>query len=103
MDKKHKEIKIDPTNKYTQQLEKELEVLKDNRLIAPQMCRIFYPKGCSATKFYDLPKIHKKDTLLHPIVAFYSSPAKNVRKFSATTFKPLLKTQKSYTENVNEN
>ena len=95
MDKKHKEIKIDPTNKYTQHLKKELEVLKDNRLIAPQMCRIFYPKGCSATKFCGLPKIHK-DTPLRPIVVCYSSPAASVGKFLSTIFKPLLTTQKSY-------
>ena len=35
----YKEIKTDPTDKYTKQLRKELEILKDNRLITPQMYR----------------------------------------------------------------
>ena len=53
----YKEIKTDPTDKYTKQLRKGLEILKDNRLITPQMYRKFYPKGCSAPKFYGLPKV----------------------------------------------
>ena len=31
-------------------MRKELEILKENRLITPQMYRKFYPKGCSAPK-----------------------------------------------------
>ena len=60
------------------------------------MYRKFYPKGCSAPKFYGLPKIHKKDTPLPSIVACYSSPATGVGKFLTTIFKSLLTTQKSY-------
>ena len=95
----YEEIKTDPTDKYTKQLRKELEILKDNRLITAQMYRKFYPKGCSAPKFYSPPKIHKKDTTLRPIVACYSSPATGVGRFIATIFKPLLPTQKSYIKN----
>ena len=88
----YKEIKTDPTDKYTQQLRKELENLKDNRLITPQMFRRLCPKGCSAPKFNDSPNIHKNDTPLRPIVACNSSPATGVGKFLATIFKPLLTT-----------
>jgi len=60
------------------------------------MYRKFYPKGCSAPKFYGLPKIHKKETPLRPIEVCYSSPAKSAGRFLATIFKSLLTTQKSY-------
>ena len=30
--------------------------------------KYMYPTGCSAPKFYSLPKIHKPDTPLRPIV-----------------------------------
>ena len=100
MDKNiYKEINFDPTDKYTQKLRNELGILKDTRLITPQMYRKFYPKGCSAPKFYGLPKIHKKDIPLRPIVACYSSPATGIGSFLATIFKPLLSTQKSYIKN----
>ena len=69
----YKEIKTHPTDKYTKQLRKELEILKDNRLITPQMYRKFYPKVCSAPNFYGLPKIHKKDTFLVSFFLSYSS------------------------------
>ena len=100
----HKEIKTDPTDKYSRQLRKELEILKENRLKqynrqTPQMSINFYPKGLSAPKFYGLSKIHKKDTPLHPIVACYSSPATGVGRFLVTIFKSLLTTQKSYIKN----
>jgi hypothetical protein len=94
-----KEIKSDPTDKYTQQLGKEIGILKDRRLITPQMYKKFYAKGCSAPKFYGLPKIHKKDIPLRPIVACYSSPSTGVGKFLATIFKPLSSTQKSDIQN----
>ena len=93
----YKEITTDPTDKYTKQLRKELEILKDNRLITPQIYRKFYPKGWSAPILYGLLKIHKKDTPLRPIVACYSSPATDVGRFLATM--SLLTTQKSYIKN----
>ena len=80
-------------------MRKKLENLEDNRLITPQMFRKFYFKGFSVPKFYVLPKIDKKDTPSHHIVACYSSPATNVEKFLATIFKALLTIQKSYTKN----
>jgi len=80
-------------------LKKELEILKENRIITSQIYRKFYPKGCSAPKFYSLPKIHKKDTPLRPTVACYSSPATGSGKFLATIFKSLLTTQKPYIRN----
>ena len=95
----YKEIKTDPTDKYTKQLRKELAILKDKRLITPQIYRKFYPKGCSVPKFYGLPKIHKKDTPLRPIVASYSFPAIGVGRFLATIFMSLPTTQKSYIKN----
>ena len=63
------------------------------------MYKLFYPKGCSAPKFYGLPKIHKDGVPLRPIVASYSSPTARLGKWLSTLFRPLMQTQTSYIRN----
>ena len=46
--------------------------------------------GCSAFKFYGLPKIHKPDTPLRPIVSSHGSVTYGVAKVLAKIFKPLV-------------
>ena len=49
-----------------------------------------YPTGCTAPKFYGLPKIHKTDTLLRPIVSNRGSVTYGVAKVIAKVLKPLV-------------
>ena len=49
-----------------------------------------YPTGCVLTKFYGLPKIHKPDTPLRPIVSSCGSVTYGVAKELAKIFKPLV-------------
>ena len=49
-----------------------------------------YPTGCVAPKFYGLPKIHKSDTLLKPIVSSCGSVTYGVAKELAKILKPLV-------------
>ena len=49
-----------------------------------------YPTGCSAPKFYRLPKIHKLDTPLRPIVSSHGSVTCGVAKVLTKIFKPLV-------------
>ena len=77
----YKPLDSDPTDKFTRIVRKELGVLQTERLITPQMYKIFYPKGCSTPKFYHLPKIHKDGVPLRPIVASYSSPIARLGKW----------------------
>ena len=95
----YKRIESDPTDKFTREVRKELGILQKERLVTPQMYKMFYPKGCSAPKFYGLPKIHKDGVPLRPIVASYSSPASRLGKWLATIFRPLMSTQASYIKN----
>ena len=95
----YKPIDSDPTDKFTRLVRKELGILQTERLITPQMYKLFYPKGCSAPKFYGLPKIHKDGVPLRPIVASYSSPTARLGKWLSTLFRPLMQTQTSYIRN----
>ena len=47
-----------------------------------------YPTGCVPPKFYGLPKIHKPDTPLRPIVSSCGSVTYGVAKELAKILKP---------------
>ena len=49
-----------------------------------------YPTGCVPPKFYSLPKIHKPDTSLKPIVSSCGSVTHDVAKELAKILKPLV-------------
>ena len=49
-----------------------------------------YPTGVSPPKFYGLPKIHKKNIPLRPIVSSIGSVAYGVAKVLAKIIKPLM-------------
>ena len=49
-----------------------------------------YPTGCVPPKFYGLPKIHKPDTPLRPIVSSCGSVTYGVAKELAKILKPLV-------------
>ena len=49
-----------------------------------------YPRGCVPPKFYGLPKIHKPDTPLRPIVSSCGSVTYGVAKELAEILKPLV-------------
>ena len=52
--------------------------------------RKMYPTGVSPPKFYGLPKIHKKNILLRPIVSNIGSVSYGVAKELARIIKPLM-------------
>ena len=49
-----------------------------------------YPMGCSAPKFYGLPKIHKLDTPIRPIVSSHGSVTYGMAKVLTKILKPLV-------------
>ena len=49
-----------------------------------------YPMECTSTKFYGLPKIHKTNTPLRPIVSSRGSVTYGVDKVLAKTLKSLV-------------
>ena len=73
----YRTIPRDPTNKIKAQHIKKVtyQTGLDNNTY-----RAMYPTGCGAPKFYGLPKIHKLDTSLRPIVSSCGSVAYGVAK-----------------------
>ena len=86
----YKTIPADPTNKMKAQLIQMLRRLKRETNMDEGMYRTMYPTGCTAPKFYGLPKVHKTGTPLRPIVSSRGSITYGVAKVIAKVLKPLV-------------
>ena len=78
--KTYKEISTDPTNKLKTKLISLLKKIKADGGIEEQLYQKMYPTGAVAPKFYGLPKIHKRDIPLRPIVLSRGSISYEVAK-----------------------
>ena len=82
-------ISRDPTNKMKNKLINILNRVKSQTGLDNSTYRAMYPMGCRAPKFYDLPKIHKQDTHLRPIVSTCGSVTYGMAKELSKILKPL--------------
>ena len=93
-DKTYKQLKRDPSKKLQRKLNDKLfQLHQANILNKPLYSRL----SCSVAqtpKIYGLPKIHKENTPLRPIVSFCSSPTYELSKYLAKILKPLTEQSK---------
>ena len=76
----YKAITSDPTTKLKNRLINMLKMMKGEGNIDENTYKKVYPTGASAPKFYRLPKIHKEDVPLRPIVSSIGSVTYGVAK-----------------------
>ena len=86
----YKSIQQDPTNTITNKLITILKRVKIQTGLCNQTYKAMYPMGCVPPKFYGLPKIHKPDTPLRPIISSCGSVTYGVAKELAKILKPLV-------------
>ena len=86
----YKTITSDPINKLKAKLTQKLKRIKRETNMEEGMYRTMYPTGCTAPKFYGLPKIHKTSTPLRPIVSSRGSVTFGVAKAIVKIHKPLV-------------
>ena len=86
----YKVISKDPTNTIKNKLINILKNIKTKSGLGTNTCKSMYPTGCVPPKFYGLPKIHKPDTPLRPIVSSCGSVTYGVAKELAQILKPLV-------------
>ncbi|XP_072038548.1 uncharacterized protein [Amphiura filiformis] len=82
--------KKDPTSKYKKQLTSVLLEIEKEGGINRVEYRQLYPTTETPPKFYGLPKIHKKDTPLRPIVSSVGSITYSSAKLVADILAPLV-------------
>ena len=86
----YKVISKDPTNTIKNKLINILKTIKTKSGLGTNIYKSMYPTGCVPPKFYGLPKIHKPDTPLRPIVSSCGSVTYGVAKELAKILKPLV-------------
>ncbi|XP_019619742.1 PREDICTED: uncharacterized protein LOC109466463 [Branchiostoma belcheri] len=95
-------LKKDPTNNYSDKLTKILRPLKDQELITYEQYRTLYPTSTEPPKFYGLPKVHKPDCPLRPIVATRGSIMYQTAKFVANILAPMVGKTQHHLKNSGE-
>ena len=83
-------IPQDPINTIKNKLINILKRVKNQTDLDNVTYKSMYPTGCIPPKFYGLPKIHKPDTLLRPIVSSCGSVTYGVAKEFTKILKPLV-------------
>ena len=86
----YRPIPIDPTNKHKAKLINNLKYIRAGSGMNDNIYKKMYPTVASSLKFYGLPKIHKKDITLRPILFSIASVTYGVAKELARILKPLL-------------
>jgi hypothetical protein len=80
----------DPTANLKSKVISHLKSLKDQNHIPIELYRHLYPTSTETPKFYCLPKVHKPQVPLRPIVASRNSMTYNLAKFIAKVLRPLV-------------
>jgi hypothetical protein len=95
------EIGTDPSKTTVNRINKKLKSLKDQDKLNKRTYDQIRPKDATIAKFYGLPKIHKDNNPLRPIVSLPGSPTYNLSKYLADILKPLVSTSPHSVKNVN--
>ena len=85
------DLKVNPIKSIEKELNKLLwQFVKEEKMTSPVYSMLECIKGVTP-KIYGLPKVHKVNLPLRPIVAFVGSPMCNLSKFLINVLSPLLK------------
>ena len=98
----YKTIPSDPTNKLKNKLINKLKKIKNDTSMNDNMYRRMYPTEAVVPKFYGLPKIHKNNTPLRPIVSSIGSVTYGAAKELARIIKPLVGSTEHHANNSKE-
>ena len=98
----YKTIPSDPTTKLKNKLINKLKKIKLDTRMDDITYRRMYPTGAVIPKFYGLPKVHKANTPLRPIVSSIGSVSYGVAKELARIIKPLVGSTEHHVNNSKE-
>ena len=84
----YRSLQQNPSNTTNNKLINILKRVKSQTGLNNQTYKAMYPTGCVPPKFYGLPKIHKLDTPLRPIVFSCGSVTYGVAKELAKIVSP---------------
>lgn len=71
-------LNSDPTKKFTQKIK---NIIKITTFISPEVLKHIVPMNPRSPLLYGLPKIHKENIPMRPVVSYIGAPAYNLAKF----------------------
>ena len=83
-------MKGDPTRKYKIELGNVLRDLKERKITTPELHTKLYPTVDQPPRFYGLPKVHKNNAPLRPIVSSIGTITYECAKYLADVLSPLM-------------
>jgi predicted GIY-YIG superfamily endonuclease len=86
----YEKLKKDPTNIYKNRLISILREWKNKRSITDNLYHRIYPTSDIAPKFYGLPKIHKANVPLRPIVSSIGNITYHLSRYLTQMLSPLM-------------
>ncbi|XP_063385554.1 uncharacterized protein LOC134671624 [Cydia fagiglandana] len=91
----YKPVSYNPTARVSRRIR---AVIKDNRELFEEdvFDRLYKPKIVLPPKLYGLPKVHKRNVPLRPIVSQISSPTYDLAKHVASVLQPLVGSMSSF-------
>ncbi|XP_063622430.1 uncharacterized protein LOC134794549 [Cydia splendana] len=91
----YKPVSYNPTARVSRRIR---AVIKDNRELFEEdvFDRLYKPKIVLPPKLYGLPKVHKRNVPLRPIVSQISSPTYDLAKHVASVLQPLVGSTSSF-------
>ncbi|XP_072041390.1 uncharacterized protein [Amphiura filiformis] len=92
----------DPTQQYKTELKGILKDLKGESAIDQSLYYKLSPTACDKPKLYGLPKIHKKDAPLRPIVSSIGSVTNDIARFVADIISPLVGKSEHHVQNTQD-
>lgn len=92
-------VRRDPTPATERKVKKELKNLVNLRLIPRDLGNKINPTTCRTPKLYGLPKIHKVDNPMRPIVSCIGSPTYQLAKYVTSLIAPLTGQTTSFVKN----
>ena len=96
-------LDTDPSKTTVNCINQKLKHLNDKDKLEETSYNRIRSNIASTTKFYGLPKIHKENMPLRPIVSLPGSPMYELSKYLATILQPLVKTSPHTINNTNSN
>ena len=84
----NKKVKRDPTATTERRVLKEVRELEKEELIPKKLGTQLKPSASVPPKLYGLPKIHKPEISLRPIVSSIGSPTYQLAKYVTTLITP---------------
>ena len=78
----YKTLSRDPTSTYQQKANKIVSNLKNSNILSPEQARQLTIYNQASPKFYGLPKIHKQNVPLRPIISSINAPNSKLAQFA---------------------